>query len=245
MKIQKWIIFFFALVLMAGTAAGLGWLKKHQKLGQPGIKGTAIAGSVQMKIDLPEHIGDFTSTNMPEPDVVVGYLPKDTSYAERIYNAPDGFWVQATIVLMGADRTSIHNADFCLGGQGFSGREKFVANILIDGAQPYPLPVARWNINGVFQQPEGQKADVHGVYVFWFVADGEETPDHFQFMKWLALDLLRTGVLQRWAYVSYFAVCAPGQEDATFGRMKNLIANSVAQYQFFPGDKEVATAVKN
>jgi hypothetical protein len=27
--------------------------------------------------------------------------------------------------------------------------------------------------------------------------------------------------------------------------MKNLIANSVAQYQFFPGDKEVATAVKN
>ena len=144
---------------------------------------------------------------------------------------------------MGANRTSIHNADFCLGGQGFTGKEKLVANIPIDGAQP--LPVARWNIHGVFQQPDGQKADIHGVYVFWFVADGEETPDHFQFMKWLARDLLRTGVLQRWAYVSYFALCLPGQEDATFSRMKNLIASSVAQYQFLPGNRDVAAAVKN
>ena len=237
MKNQKWIIFSVALVLMMGALDVLKWLKSHQKLGQPGITFTPIPGRVQVKIDLPERVLDFTSTNIPEPEVVLGYLPPDTSYAERVYIAPDGFWVQATMILMGADRTSIHNADFCLAGQGFSGREKFVENVPIGGAQPYLLPVARWNIGGTFQQTDGQKVERHGIYVFWFVADGEETPDHFQFMKWLARDLLRTGVLQRWTYVSYFAYCAPGQEDATFERMKNLIAGSVPEYQLPPAGR--------
>jgi len=234
MKNQKWIILLVALVLIAGTAGALTWLRANQKLGRPGIKAEAIPGSVMMKINLPERVLDFTSTNIPEPQVVVGYLPPDTSYAERIYIAPDGFWVQATIILMGADRTSIHNADFCLNGQGFTGRDKFIENIPIDGPQPYLLPVAKWNVSGVFQQPDRQKTERHGIYVFWFVADGEETPDHLQFMKWLARDLLRTGVLQRWTYVSYFAYCAPGQEDATFERIKKLIAHSVPEYQFLP-----------
>ena len=69
------------------------------------------------------------------------------------------------------------------------------------------------------------------------LADGEETPDNYQRMWWLARDLVRTGVLQRWAYVSYFAVCAPGQEEATFERMKNLIALAVPEYQFPPAGR--------
>jgi hypothetical protein len=231
MKHQKWILFFVALVLMAGTAFALTWFRAHQKLGAPGIIAEKIPGSVMMKIKLPERVLDFTSTNVPEPQTVLNYLPPDTSYAERVYFAPDGSWIQATIILMGADRTSIHNADFCLAGQGFTGRDKSVENIHIDGNPPYTLPVAKWNVSGVFQQPDGQKVERHGIYVFWFVADGEETPDHFQFMKWLARDFLRTGVLQRWAYVSYFAYCAPGQEDAAFERLKNLIVHSVAEYQ--------------
>jgi hypothetical protein len=234
MKNQKWIILSVALVLIAGTAVALVWLRANQKLGRPGIKATPVAGKVEMKIGLPETAAGFTSTNMPEPEVVLGYLPADTSYAERIYAAPDGFWVQATVVLMGADRTSIHNADYCLGGQGFTGREKSVVPIPINAAQPYSLPVARWNVSGVFSGPGGQRAEVHGVYVFWFVADGAETPGHLDFIKQTALHLLSTGVLQRWAYVSYFALCAPGQEDATFTRMEKLIAASVPEFQLPP-----------
>jgi hypothetical protein len=240
-KIQNWIVFFIALVVMAGTAGGLGWLKTHQKLGRPGIKGTPIPGSVQIKIDLPGRVLDFTSTNMPEPDVVVGYLPKDTSYAERIYTASDGFPVQAAIVLMGADRTSIHNAEYCLGGQGFTGKEKSVVTIPLAGEPAYQLSVAKWNVSGDFAQPDGQRIKRYGVYVFWFVTDGEETASHFRIMERMTLNMLHTGVLQRWAYVLYFAPCEHGQEGATFERMKKLIANSVAQYQFLPGNKEIAT----
>ena len=104
MKHQKWIILSVALVLIVGTAGALTWLRANQKLGQPGIEAKAIPGSVMMKIDLPERVPDFTSTNVPESEVELGYFPKDTSYARRLYQAPDGFGVSATIILMGADR---------------------------------------------------------------------------------------------------------------------------------------------
>ena len=232
MKHQKWLVFVVALGLMAGTAGALTWLRANQKLGKPGIKAMAIPGSVMMKIELPERVLDFTSTNMPEPEVVVGYLPKDTSYAGRLYTATNGLQINSTIILMGADRTSIHKPDYCLPGQGWSINEKTVVNIPVAGPQNYQLPVAKWIIGNVYQTPDGQKHEVSGLYVFWFVADGEQTADNYQRMWWLGRDLLRTGVLQRWAYVSFFSVCAPGQEDATFEQMKKLIAVTVPEFQF-------------
>jgi hypothetical protein len=237
MKKQKWILLFVALVLMAGTAFALTWFRAHQKLGQPGIIAGKIPGSVMMKINLPERVLDFSSTNMPEPQVVLDYLPPDTSYAERLYFAPDGFQAQGTIILMGADRTSIHKPEYCLPGQGWSINEKSVVNIPVAGWQNSQLPVAKWIVGNSFQSPDGQRHDVRGIYIFWFVADGEQTPDNYQRMWWLGRDLLRTGVLQRWAYISYFAVCQPGQEDAAFERMKNLIVHSVAEYQSPPAGR--------
>jgi len=186
------------------------------------------------EIELPEHVLDFTSTNVPEPEVVLSYLPKDSSYVERRYQPADSeIPIEGTIVLMGADRTSIHNADYCLRGQGLNPDAKSVVNIPIAGASPYSLPVSRWDVSGEFQN-NGQKIKVSGVYVFWFVADGYQTPDHLEMMWRLATHVAATGELKRWAYVSYFAPCEPGQEDATFERMKKLIAASVPEFQLPP-----------
>jgi hypothetical protein len=237
MRNQKWLMLLIALALMAGAVGVLTRLKANQRLGQPGIKAVPIPGSVRMRIDLPERVPDFTSTNVPEPEVVLGYLPKDSSFVERHYLAPDGFQASATIVLMGADRTSIHRPDYCLPGQGWSVESKTAVNIPIGGGHPYELPAAKWIIHNSFRTPDGQKHEVSGIYVFWFVADHEQTTDNFQRMWWLARDLLRTGVLQRWAYVSYFSVCAPGREDATFERMNKLIAASVPEYQWPPTNR--------
>ena len=108
-KNQKWLILFAVLVLIAATGGALTWLKKHQKLGQPGIKATPIPGSVAMNIDLPAKVLDFTSTNVPESEVELGYFPKDTSFAERWYTSPDGlFGISATIILMGAGAIRAH-----------------------------------------------------------------------------------------------------------------------------------------
>jgi hypothetical protein len=238
MKNQKWLLLVLALALMAGTAGALTWLRANQKLGRPGIKAATIPGSVMMDIRLPANVPGFTSTNMPEPQIVIDYLPKDTSYAGRLYTATNGVQINNTVILMGADRTSIHKPDYCLPGQGWTINEKTVTNIPVVDPQPYQLPVARWQVGNVYQTPDGVKHQVSGLYVFWFVADGQQTTDNYERMWWLGRDLLRTGILQRWAYVAYFAMCAPGQENATFEQMKALIAQSVPEFQVAPGGRE-------
>jgi len=236
MKNQKWLFFLIALILIGGTAGALTRLKKNQKLGQPGIMATAIPGSVMMKIDLPERVLDFTSTNVPEPEVVLNYLPKDTSYAERLYQAPDSFsfGISAIVILMGADRTSIHRPEYCLPGQGWRIDKKTEERISIGGGQNYELPVMKWTVSNSYQTPDGRKGEVSGVFIFWLVSANEESTGNVRFQCYLLRDLLFTGVLQRWAYVSYFSVCAPGREDATFARMKKLIAASVPEFQLPP-----------
>jgi hypothetical protein len=61
-------------------------------------------------------------------------------------------------------------------------------------------------------------------------------------MWWMARDLIKTGILQRWAYVSYCAFCLPGQEDATFERMKAFIAASAPEFQLTPFPRETPVA---
>lgn len=244
MKNRKWLVFSTALLLMAGTVGVLSWLKSHQRLGRPGIKAVPIPDSVVMKIDLPERVPGFTSTNIPEPEVVLGYLPKDTSYTQRIYTAPDGLEISGVIILMGADRTSIHKPEYCLPGQGWTINEKTVTNISIAGFGGRQMPVAKWIAGNSFKTADGKKQEVNGVFVFWFVADNQQTTDNYQRMWWLGRDLLKTGVLQRWAYIAYFAVCRPGNEEATFGRMKELIAASVPEFQLAPRVEKIpASAV--
>jgi hypothetical protein len=233
MKIQKWLMLFIALVLIAGTAGALAWLKANQKLGKPGIiMATPIPGSVAMKIDLPAQVLDFTSSNVPESEIVLDYLPRDTSFAERYYTLPDGFpGIYATIILMGADRTSIHRPEYCLLGQGWNPDKKTEIRVPIERPQHYELPVMRWDISTTVKTPDGRKQELHGLYLFWFVADNEQTTSNVQLQCYLVRDLLLKGVLQRWACISFFSICAPGQEEATFARMKELVAASVPEFQ--------------
>ena len=154
------IILILTLALIAGTAGALTWLGNHKRLGQPGIKAIPTPGSVVMKIDLPESVLDFTSTNLPQDDVVLGYLPKDTSFARRRYTAPDGWSVEANIILMGADRTSIHKAEYCLAGSGYHRDAAAVATIPIGGANPYALDVAKWTVTHRSQAEDRPRADL-------------------------------------------------------------------------------------
>jgi len=224
MNKQKWILLLATLALMATAGGMLFHSKANQKLGTPGIKAVPIPGSVVMQIDLPERVLDCLSTNVPQQAVVTNMLPPDTSYASRCYYDSNGFWITANIVMMGKDRSSIHKPEYCLPGQGFKIESQTNLNLSIAGPQPYQLTVARW----IVSKPG---TDMRGIYVFWFVAENELTTDYRQRMWLLARDLLLRGVLQRWAYVSYFAVCQAGQEEAAFARVSELIARSVPEFQ--------------
>lgn len=234
MKNQKIILFLVALALIAATAGAVSWLKVHQQLGAPGVKAAPLPGSLMMQLALPERVLNFNSTNAPESAVELGYFPKDTSFTRRIYQLPGGLQTSATIILMGADRTSIHKPDYCLPGQGWQIRDKTEVKLPIAGARPYELPVMKWTVANSFQLPDGSKQNVNGLYVFWFVTENETTDNFPAMLKSMFFHQLAHGVLQRWAYVSFFTACLPGQEDAAFAQVKQLVAGAVPDFQLPP-----------
>jgi hypothetical protein len=235
MNRQKWILFALAIVMIGGTAAALTRVKAGLKLGQPGIIAAPIPDSQRLAISLPERVLSYDSTNVPTDPGAIEGLPHDTSFAERDYasltNGDDHMMMM--VVLMGTDRTSIHKPQFCLQGAGwdFDDHDSKPDTIRIQSPHPYDLPVTKMMMTRNVQLPTGENLTISGIYVYWFVADGQLTGSHFTRMWSSASHLLRTGELQRWAYVGCLSACRRGDEDAMYGRMKKFIAASVPEFQ--------------
>jgi len=248
MNKRNWVYLVLALALMGGTAGTLMRLKANQQLGRPGVATRPLPDSRNLEVVLPEFVLDYTSEPMAIDRIVTETLPPDTSYGQRRYVAADGWWLQANVVLMGADRTSIHKPQYCLEGAGWKidHAASSETKVPIPRPLPYDLQVIKLVATRQVQNPAGEVMTVRGLYVYWFVADGLLSGDKSggERMWWMARDLLRTGVLQRWAYVSCFAVCAPGKEDATFERMKKFMASAVPLFQLTPGAGETAAAAR-
>jgi hypothetical protein len=242
MNKQKWIILIAALGLIGGAAGLLTRLQSTQTLGRPAVKTTPIPGSQRLQVDLPEHVLAYSSEAVPVDDKTLGWLPQDTSFGQRRYKAPDGFGATFNVVLMGRDRTSLHKTEFCVEGAGWRIDRNLSSETTVHMDRPYSydLPVMKFIANGEVAI-NGQQVPAQLVYVFWFVADDDEyTARHWQRMWWMARDLIHTGVLQRWAMIGCSSACLPGQTDATFERMKKLIAASVPEFQLVP--RPVASA---
>lgn len=220
------------LAIVSLTAVALVYFKSNQHLGEPGVKSLAIEGSMRREIQLPQSVPGYSVSNRQIEQIVLDALPEDTSYAQAIYR--DGLGQQAlvSVVMMGSDRTSIHKPDFCLAGQGWAIDETRSSQETVSFKRPYStdLPVMKVVASRTFES-DGEKTDLSGVYVYWFVADKSCTESHWQRMWWMAKHLVQTGELQRWAYVSYFMPCAPGQEDLAFERVKLLMRASLPEFQ--------------
>jgi Protein of unknown function (DUF3485) len=244
MNRQQLTILIVALGLIGGAAALLARLQSSQKLGSPAVKTSPIPGSRRLQVDLPERALDYSSEAIEVDTNAQAWLPKDTSFGQRLYRAPDGFEVSVGVILMGIDRTSIHKTEFCMQGSGWKIDWPASGETLVhmDRPQPYDLPIMKF-IATKEVTVNGAPLRARGVYLVWYVADHDEyTARHTQRMWWMARDLLRTGVLQRWAAVSFFSHCAPGQEAATFERMKALIRASVPEFQLVPTPLRTASA---
>jgi hypothetical protein len=238
MNRQKIILALVVLALIGTTAGVLAHAKSNQKLGRPGVKTGPLAGSQNLQVLLPDNVPGYRSEIVPQAPIVVEMLPKDTSFGQRIYTADDGFQMLANVVLMGSSRASIHKPQICLTGQGWKIDDALsrVELVHLDRPFPYDLPVMRL-VATKQVEANGQAVTEQGVYVYWFVDADCYTPHHAQRMLWTARDILFTGVLDRWAYISFFSVCPPGQEDAALERMKKLIAAAVPDFQSVPDAK--------
>jgi len=242
MKRQSWIILSVALTLIGATASVIHYQRNHQRLGNPGVKVVPVptydtAGKVVAtnSVFLPDQVLDFKSEIRPVTKDTLRWLPKDTTYGQRTYKAGDGFEAALNVVLMGTDRTSIHQPQWCLQGVGWRTDPQELAAIRVSEPHPYQLPIMKLTATHELVTPNGEKVQQRVVYLYWFVADDELTARPGQRMWWMARDMLIAGVLQRWAYVACISVCAPGQEEATFNRMKELISAAVPRFQLASG----------
>jgi len=223
------------LVLIGGAAGLLHHAKAGQHLGVPGVKTRPLAGSSNLEVLLPETVPGYKSELVPQASVVTNQLPPDTSFGQRLYTGDDGFQAMINVVLMGADRTSIHKPQICMVGQGwkFDDQATHIVSVPMTRPVAYELPMMRV-VATIDTLDNGQPVRRAGVYAYWFVDAEHFTAQHNDWKLWMVKDFLLTGVLDRWAYVTFFSMCAPGQEEATFERMKKLITAAVPEFQLVP-----------
>ncbi|MEI6074073.1 MAG: exosortase-associated EpsI family protein [Verrucomicrobiota bacterium] len=224
------------LALIGATAGTLHHFKSGQRLGTPGVKTRPLPGSSNLEVCLPETLSGYKSEPVPQAPVVINQLPPDTSFGQRLYTGEDGFQAMVNVVLMGADRTSIHKPQICMVGQGwkFDDQATHIVSVPMTRPSAYDLSVMRVVATIDTVDKGGKPVKQAGVYVYWFVDASHLTAQHNEWKLWMLKDFLRTGVLDRWAYVTFFSLCVPGQEEATFERMKRLIITSVPEFQLVP-----------
>ena len=226
-----------ALLLMALAGGAIYQLQTRQTLGRPGVLAEPQAGSPRWRIPLPEQVAGMTSQEVPAAEVELSALPADTSIGKRLYTATNGAPLLLQVVLMGRDRTSIHQPQYCLTGQGWLIEQTEEVRLLVAGPQPHEIPALKLTASKVFTTESGQRVPVRAIYVYWFVADGALTAHRSQRLRWMAEELLKTGTLQRWAYVACFAQCLPGEEDKTFARVKEFVAEAVPEFHRSPAPR--------
>jgi hypothetical protein len=234
MNKQKWTFLLIGLCLIGATAGMLVHMRTHQRLGKPGIRTAQIPGSKRLDVFMPANVLGYAAEPQTIVQPLLEGLPADTSFGRSVYTAPDKFQLLMNIVLMGTDRTSIHKPEFCLTGYGWnidSGKSS-PDTIRIESPHPYDLDVMKL-VTYRDAKTGGKSATTKlcGIYVYWFVAENELTANHWVRMGRMSAHLLATGELQRWAYVSFFAVCLPQDEAGTYERMKKFIAASTPQFQ--------------
>lgn len=220
-----------ALLLMSVAGGAIFKLQARQTLGRPGVLAEPQPGSARWRIPLPEQVSGMTSQEVLPAEEELSGLPADTSFSKRLYRTADGAPLLLQVVLMGRDRTSIHQPQYCLTGQGWLIEKTEEVGLPIARPQPREIPALKLTASKILVTADGQRVPVHAIYVYWFVADGALTAHRSDRLAAMAKELLRTGTLQRWAYVACFAQCLPGDEDKTFARMKGFLTEAVPEFQ--------------
>jgi hypothetical protein len=236
---MKFRIFLFSVALLLICSAGLALygVKHHQKWGKPGVRvsqgsltlddGKTVTADI---VELPLSVFGYQSQAETLGRADIESLPSDTTFGRRRYRASDGFETVLGVVLMGSDRTSLHPPRYCIEGQGCSIQQIEQVSIPIERPVHYDLPVSKVLINKQVEQ-NGRKFVVSGVYLFWYVSE-ESVRAEYKTSLWTMLNsLLRGQTMDRWAYVSCFTLCRPGEESQTFARMKQFVASSVPELQ--------------
>jgi len=242
---QERLIAIVVLGLIAFGALAIQFGKPH--LGKPGLVMEKIAltneyGKIVRteRVHFPDRVQGFRSADGPITDLEATNLPPDTVFGRKLYGDDTAFVAQMSAVMMQTDRTSIHRPQICVTGQGWQIQKTEIIDIPVPLPSPYILKATC--LTSTKTMPTADKRTYSAIYIYWFVAEHQTVPDHSEALWAISRDLVTTGTLYPWGYVSCFARCQPGQEGAYLQRMKRLISMSAPEFQLTPPTKVKQTA---
>jgi hypothetical protein len=241
MNKSKWLVLAAALGMMGATGDYLAKVRQRTHWGPPGVKvgpgqlydplGRLVA---QQSVLLPEEVLGCKGIDMPVTQTELDALPKDTTFGRKLYRM-DNYAVAASVVLMGSDRTSIHDPHYCLEAADWHIEKTEQVVLPMDRPYPYNLQALKLTSSRTVKNSRQQPILLRGLYVYWFVAADHLTANQGERMWSIARTMVERGVLERWAYISYFVTCRPGEEEATFTHLEQFIRASVPEFQTVAG----------
>lgn len=160
-------------------------------------------------LELPPTAGRFLGYRDEPDEIELKVLPSDTGIAKMTYRTasqgPDRRDIaQVTLVLAGAERSSIHRPEVCLQGQGWSLVDS--RTIPIDIASGHSLLVQDLMIERpIPTKDNGPAKRLRAHYYYWFVGTDRTTPSHLERIWLSTTDSVLRNVNHRWAYASVMA----------------------------------------
>ena len=245
MKPQERLVAIVVLALIALGAFAIHFGQPH--LGKPGLVIEKVAltneyGKIVRteRVHFPDRVQGFRSADAPITDVEATNLPPDTVFGRKLYGDNTSFIAQMSAVMMQTDRTSIHRPQLCVTGQGWQIQKTEIIDIPVPLPSPYVLKATC--LTSTKTMPTDNKRTYSAIYIYWFVAEREMLPGHSEALWAISRDLVTSGTLYPWGYVSCFTRCEPGQEGAYLQRMKRLIAMTAPEFQITPPPNAKQTA---
>jgi len=139
----------------------------------------------------------------------LGTLPKDTELVRMQYDDyRDHETIQFTILLSGLAQNSIHRAEVCLPGQGWTVLPQ--GNLTVPLASGHDLAVRNLAIQRDLLTSTNEHRMLHAHFMYWFVGENLTTPSHFMRVFLNSWDRLFYDRAHRWAYVM---IESPVSED--------------------------------
>jgi len=243
-----------ALVTLAVIALGAFVINFAKPgLGHPGLAMerrplTNELGAIvrEERVRLPAKVAGFHSKDAPITSIELATLPPDTSYGRKLYWDEEGFGAQMSAVLMKTDRTSIHKPQICITGGGWKIQKTDIIDIPVASPSPYVLKATCLTCSKMVHDPKTEKEFPHSaIYIYWFVSERRLLPSHSEVLWAISHDLVVSGILYPWAYVSCYAEFPSGREAIALVRMKRLISEAAPEFQLTPPNPKQSAFLQN
>jgi exosortase len=175
-------------------------------------------GAAGVKMELPDTVGDALGFD-GSLDREHRLLPADTEFAKKEYLSASPRPITCEIVLTGGERSSIHRAEACLLGQGWTilGNEEVTVALGTGRTQKVRLLE-------LSKVRDGQR--LFGYFLYWYVGADRTTDDTFSRILLTSWDQLTRRVNHRWAYVTVTSELPPsqgGSEEAKRALVSRLV----------------------